>query len=260
MKRKLHVLLTNDDGYTAPGIHHIYTALKKEFCVTVVAPETEQSGIGHAFTYHKPLGMHEKAFQDTTGYIVTGTPADCVKIALGHILPEKPDVVVSGINNGNNAGIAGYYSGTVAAAREGAFWQVPGIAFSLCEGGMEYASEYADIARTMLEKILFENKPSDNRYSIYYNVNFPSCALNKCTGLKVTRQSLSFWDDQYTPVQEKENDSITYQLHGERKDIEIDNEYDARAISNNFITITPLHIDATATERPQSLINIENIL
>ncbi len=259
MKRKLHVLLTNDDGYSAPGIHHIYTALKKEFLVTVVAPETEQSGIGHAFTYHKPLDLREKRFEDTTGYVVSGTPADCVKIALGHILSKKPDVIVSGLNDGNNAGIAGYYSGTVAAAREGAFWQIPGIAFSLCESPLENASEYATVAATILKRIITEEKSPDSRYTVYYNVNFPSCSLAECAGIKVTRQSLSFWDDRYTPVQ-KENGDTAYQLHGERKDIEIEDEYDARAIASKFITITPLHIDATASEWSQSLMNIENIL
>ncbi len=259
MDRKLRILLTNDDGFSAPGIHHIYTALKDDFEVTVVAPEEEKSGIGHAFTYHKPLTFHEHSFQDVTGYKVAGTPADCVKFALSHLLAERPDIIVSGINNGTNAGIAGYYSGTVAAAREGAFWKITGIAFSLGEKTPEYMAEYALVAKTILQKIAAEKTLQRNGNKIYYNVNFPSCAHGECAGIKVTRQSLSFWDDRYTPVT-NEKGTVEYWLNGVRKDVEARNEYDARAIENNFITITPLHIDATASDGLASLAYLEDIL
>ncbi len=260
MEIRLRILLTNDDGFSAPGIRHIYTVLKKSHTITVVAPEEEQSGVGHAFTYHKPLTFRERIFQDDIkGYSVSGTPADCVKFALGHILAEKPDVVVSGINNGNNTGIAGYYSGTVAAAREGAFWQIPGIAFSLSEKGVNFFKEYASIAGTILQKMKFDDGMQDLNRRIYYNVNFPSCRPRDCAGIKITRQSLSFWDDRYTAVT-KEDGVVEYWLHGERKDVEIDSGYDARAVEKRFVSVTPLQIDATALDRLESSSDLEKIL
>jgi len=260
MNRKLRVLLTNDDGFSAPGIQHIYTALKDDFEVTVVAPEEEQSGIGHAFTYHKPLVVNEREFKGGIAYVVSGTPADCVKFGLSYLMDEMPDSIVSGINNGGNTGIAGFYSGTVAAARESAFWQVTGIAFS-CGGedANKYMADYADVSRKILYRFLSEKTSRNNGNMVYYNVNFPSCHPEDCAGIKVTRQSLSFWDDIYTPGK-KENGTVEYLLNGERKDVEESNEYDTRAIENKYIAITPLQIDATATDEFQSMSIFEDII
>jgi len=260
MGRKLRVLLTNDDGFSAPGIQHIYSELRDEFEVTVIAPEEEQSGIGHAFTYHKPLVVNEKRFQDSVGYSVAGTPADCVKFALSYLMDERPDSIVSGINNGGNTGIAGFYSGTVAAARESAFWQVTGVAFS-CEGedATKYMADYAEVSRKILLKILNGRKSGNRRDMVYYNVNFPSCRVNDCAGVKLTRQSLSFWNDIYTPV-ENDTGKVEYWLNGERKDVEEHNEYDTRAINDRYITITPLHIDNTAVDAFKSSSQFDDIL
>jgi len=260
MSRRLRILLTNDDGFSSPGIRHLYDVLKKEHAVTVVAPEIEQSGIGHAFTYNKPLTFRKREFQDNDeGYSVSGTPADCVKIALCHILDEKPDVIVSGMNNGNNTGIAGYYSGTVAAVREGAFWQVTSIAFSLCEKDPCYFSEYAQISYKILNEIMFDNAITDGDKRIFFNVNFPSCHPDQCAGIVIAKQSLSYYNDRYEPVKRKDG-NVEYWLHGERKDVEPLNEYDARAVENNYIAITPLHIDATAFNIMGSLSGLERIL
>ena len=260
MSRRLRILLTNDDGFSSPGIHHLYDVLKKGHSVTVVAPEQEQSGVGHAFTYNKPLMFRKQAFQgNDMGYSVSGTPADCVKIALCHILPQKPDVIISGMNNGNNTGIAGYYSGTVAAVREGAFWQVTGIAFSHCERESCFFSEYAQIAHKILQRIMFDSATAKNDKRIFFNVNFPSCHPDQCKGITVTKQSLSYYNDRYEPVK-REDGNVEYWLHGERKDVEPLNEYDARAVENNYIAITPLHIDATAFNIMDSLSGLERIL
>ena len=260
MSRRLSILLTNDDGFSSPGIRHLYGVLKEDHLVTVVAPEQEQSGIGHAFTYNKPLMFRKQAFQgNDTGYSVSGTPADCVKIALCHILPQKPDVIVSGMNNGNNTGIAGYYSGTVAAVREGAFWQVTSIAFSHCESDPCFFSEYARISYKILQWIMFNSAIVENDKRIFFNVNFPSCHPDRCEGIMVTKQSLSYYNDKYVPVK-RDNGTVEYWLHGERKDVESSNEYDARAVENNYITVTPLHIDATASDVLEPLAELENIL
>ena len=260
MSRRLRILLTNDDGFSSPGIHHLYDVLKNDHSVTVVAPEQEQSGIGHAFTYNKPLMFRMRKFNGSVeGYSVSGTPADCVKIALCHILEEKPDVIVSGMNNGNNTGIAGYYSGTVAAVREGAFWQVTSIAFSLCERDPCYFSEYALIAYKIFQRIMFDNSIANGNNRIFYNVNFPSCHPDQCAGVVIAKQSLSYYNDRYEPVKRGDG-TVEYWLHGERKDVEPLNEYDARAVENNYIAITPLHIDATAFSIMDSLSGLKGIL
>lgn len=260
MSRRLRILLTNDDGFSSPGIRHLYDVLKEEHTVTVVAPEQEQSGIGHAFTHNKPLMFRKRKFNDNQeGYSVSGTPADCVKIALSHILDEKPDVIASGMNNGNNTGIAGYYSGTVAAVREGAFWQVTSLAFSLCDKDPCFFPEYALISYTILQRIMFNNTIAGNDKRIFYNVNFPSCHPDQCAGVVIAKQSLSYYNDSYEPVK-REDGSVEYWLHGERKDVEQLNEYDARAVENNYIAITPLHIDATAFNIMDSLSELEGIL
>jgi 5'-nucleotidase len=260
MSRRLRILLTNDDGFSSPGIRHLYDVLKNDHSVTVVAPEYEQSGIGHAFTYNKPLMFRKRKFNGgAEGYSVSGTPADCVKIALCHILDEEPDVIVSGMNNGNNTGIAGYYSGTVAAVREGAFWQVTSIAFSLCEKDPCYFSEYARIAYKIFQRIMLDNSIASGDKRVFYNVNFPSCHPDQCAGVVITKQSLSYYNDRYEPVT-REDGTVEYWLHGERKDVEPLNEYDARAVENNFIAITPLHIDATAFKIMDSLSGLKGIL
>ncbi len=259
MTQKLRVLLTNDDGFFAPGIKQLFSVLKEVCDVTVVAPDEEQSGIGHAFTYQKPLKIRKDHVKGMSGYVVAGTPADCVKVALGHLLKETPQVIISGLNNDINTGIAGYYSGTVAAAREGAFWKIPSIAFSLSELPSEENKEYSEIAVKILFKVFELCLKNVNHENIYYNVNFPPCSPKMCTGIKVTRQSLSFWDDLYTE-KKREDGGIEYWLSGERKDVEDSVAYDTKAIYENYVTITPLHVDATASEHMKQLSGLEKLL
>jgi len=258
MGQRLNILLTNDDGLSSLGIACLYRALKREFEVTVVAPKHEQSGVGHSFSYKKPLVFENKLFSDSDmGYAVAGTPADCVKIALGHILAEKPDIVVSGINFGSNTGVAGFYSGTVAAVREGAFWQIPGIAFSLSESTPFYFAEYAEISCNII-KNMFDMKAGLKDTRIYFNVNYPPCPPDRCAGTLVTRQSLSFYDDTYIP-RTCDNGITEYWLEGGKKDVELQNEFDTRAVENNYIAITPLQIDATAFDCVASLKGLKQL-
>ncbi len=127
-----HVLIANDDGYDAIGLIALATVFAREYDVTVVAPLEEQSGKSHSFTYREGVTYRSIEFpvEGVTAYAVAGTPADCVKVAVGHILPKMPDYVISGINCGHNSGIAVFYSGTIAAAREGAFWSLPALGYS----------------------------------------------------------------------------------------------------------------------------------
>src|SRR5262249_22203546 len=169
----VRILLTNDDGVYAPGLRALRTELQKLGEVAVVAPATEQSAVGHSITLLTPLVVQEvlDENQQPMGWAVEGRPADCVKLALLELLPERPDLVVSGLNAGSNAGINVLYSGTVAAAIEGAFFQVTSIAVSL-----EYTKprplnfpEAAVLARDVIERIVAERPPAGT----LFNVNIP---------------------------------------------------------------------------------------
>lgn len=233
--------MTNDDGYDAPGLRSLHAALSAEYDVVVAAPEQEQSGISHAFTFNKPLHYRELPSElGMKGYSVKGTPSDCVKFAISHLLPARPDLVVSGMNAGENSGISGHYSGTVAAAREGAFWRVPSVAFSMCAHATEFVDAYSRKALDILRSIE-KNGPGRNGCCVFYNVNFPDCSPASCKGVKVTRQSLAFFDDRYRRVA-----ADGYVVYGDKKDLETLDTFDSRALLNKYITVTPLCFDATA--------------
>jgi len=242
------ILLVNDDGVGAPGIKHLYDAFSSRHNVVVVAPRREQSGVSHSFTFrgylrYEPIPDHYRM----NGFVLDGTPSDCVKFAVGHLFPQKPDAVVSGMNVGENSGLSGFYSGTVAGAREGAFWDIPSFAFSVDETGEEYSVLYA-VQALFLFNNLMQRARIDLReagYRVYFNVNFPACTPNRCSGVKLTRQSCAFFDDRYRCVRDKQGRE-QFCLFGKKVELETSDDFDSRALLNNFITITPLHFDATA--------------
>lgn len=246
MTKKKKILLTNDDGVGATGIRVLYNILKDLYDVTVVAPEREKSGVGHSFTYKNSLFY--KKIEDTYGenvYAVEGSPADCVKIAVCYLLPEKPDAIISGINIGENSGICAYYSGTVAGAREGAFWKIKSFAFSISEESKEYLIDYAMMVPEIIEDIL---KIGDSLKSeVFFNVNFPNCPPDEIRGIKITRQSLACFDDKYEEVKiDGSTERSGLRIYGDKVGIEKSDEYDSRAILRGWIAITPLSFDATA--------------
>jgi 5'-nucleotidase len=252
------ILLTNDDGMAAPGIADLYHALSKRASVVIAAPDRERSGVGHAFTFNEPLHYEKKrAANGLEGYVVSGTPVDCVKFAVSHLLLQRPDVVVAGLNCGENSGLSAFYSGTVAAAREGAFWDIPSVAFSVCQEGERHMKAYASIAAEMLHDIMAVEKRK-KKHGVYYNVNFPRCAPEECAGTMVTAQSLAFFDDRYKTVDvETHHTKKGFVIYGEKKDLEKDNRFDSRALMNGYITITPLSFDATAHAAIQGLRSID---
>jgi 5'-nucleotidase len=261
-RRKPTLLLTNDDGMHAPGIRVLYEQLTGDATVTVVAPEREQSGVGHAFTFNAPIHF-EKTDRDHVppGYIVSGTPVDCVKFAVSHIMKKHPDIIVSGLNLGENSGLSAFYSGTVAAAREGAFWDIPSIAFSLCIEGKEHLNAYAAMAPAIMRQLVCADGKKKRRRGtrVYYNVNFPACKPSKVRGIRVTRQSRAFFDDRYERMEvATHRTGEGYMIIGEKIDIEKSNDYDSRALMNGYITITPLNFDATAGEGIAALRGVIN--
>jgi len=241
------ILLTNDDGFHAPGIKYLYDALSPRYNVVVAAPLKEQSGVGHTFTFMRPLTCRTAGAGDQMpGYIIDGSPADCVKFAISTLLPQRPDIVVSGINNGDNSGIASFYSGTVAAAREGAFYGIPSFAFSMFDRDNPHTEQYAEMTPFLIEEILeAAGNAIDKR--VFYNINFPPCSPDESRGFKVTWQSLANYEDSYKKISGDSNsvDGI-YHVYGDRPKIEPSNSFDARAVLNNYIAITPLSYDPTA--------------
>jgi 5'-nucleotidase len=254
----LNVLLTNDDGIDADGIWDLHRELAAMATVTVAAPEREQSGVGHAFTFTTPLHYERQRMRDgRDGFLVCGTPVDCVKFGISFLLKERPDAVVAGINAGENSGLSAFYSGTVAAAREGAFWNIPSFAFSLCKGGEHYRRDYAAVAADLLRDLLACERTKKS-HKIYYNINFPPCSVKECRGIRVTSQSMAFFDDRYETIDvESHRTKKGYVIYGEKMDIEASDEFDSRALISRYITITPLCFDATAHEHLDCLRTIE---
>ncbi|MBD3390386.1 MAG: 5'/3'-nucleotidase SurE [Chitinivibrionales bacterium] len=260
MAHSLHILLTNDDGYPAEGLRLLYASLSRNHRVTVVAPEKEQSGAAHAFTYKRTLGCRPlPAAEGMHGFAVSGTPSDCVKLALAHLLETRPDVIVSGINVGENTGMAGHYSGTLAAAREGAFWEVTSAAFSVAEEGARYMADYARTAAAIVEKLaaMHADGFANERRRVFFNVNFPSSAPAESRGIRITRQSLAFFVDKYRLVRDGPAGRVL-QLYGAKQEAEPSDAYDSRALDSGYITITPLHFDATAGHVLTHMAPLEN--
>ena len=247
MTNHMKILLTNDDGYASVGIKRLFDALSPRHEVVVAAPQEEQSGIGHAFTFNKPLRFEPlPSSASMPGYMIAGTPSDCVKFAVSYLLKEKPDIVISGMNCGENSGISGFYSGTVAAAREGAFWRIPSFAFSLSEGiDEDFFSAYSRTALTIVESVMAAPAIEKDCAQLYYNVNFPSCPPDRCRGIKITRQSCAFFDDRYKRIQ-VDNAPDSFVIYGEKTEVEPSDDFDSRALLSGFTTVTPLCFDATA--------------
>ncbi len=234
------ILLTNDDGIYAPGLAAIRNELSQLGDVYVVAPATEQSGVGHAITYLTPLIVKEVyAGQQRWGWAVEGSPADCVKIGVAEFCPRQPDLVVSGINSGLNAGINVLYSGTVAAAIEGAFFGITSVAVSLEFDEHAPYQKAARLARSIIEQLLAHK----DRGQQLYNVNIPVAALSGRPQARVVPMDVA----QYTEQYERRVDPsgrIYYWLTG-RPGRTSGEETDLAALAEGYVTITPLDYNMT---------------
>jgi len=190
----VRILLTNDDGFNAPGLRSIQQVLRKLGHVDVVAPVTEQSGVSHSITYLRPLTA-EPLDHDSqgAGWAVDGSPADCVKLGIAELLDEPPDLVVSGINRGLNAGINVLYSGTVAAALEGAFFGINSIALSLEEGTVMPYDRAAQIAGQVIEQVLAQQ----DQPSRLYNLNIPLAACQGSPELRVVPMAVARYGENF---------------------------------------------------------------
>jgi 5'-nucleotidase len=235
---KPYILLTNDDGIQAGGLRALAAVMQDFAKISIVAPSREQSGAAQSLTLRQPIICHEVAEGE---WAVDGTPADCVIVALHKLLPEKPDMVISGINFGANLGENVYYSGTVGAAREAALHHIPALAMSLCskKSGITFDAA-ARIARTTAELILKEGLPDQ----VLLNVNVPEPWGGE---VKFTRQSKKITRNQLSEGKDPRGRRYFW-LFEQKIDKDVAPDSDYAAIFSKAVSVTPLHLDPTHTE------------
>jgi 5'-nucleotidase len=238
------ILVSNDDGITSKGIRVLISVMKKLGEVVVVAPDSPQSGMGHAITIGETLRLYEEdIFEDVVAYKSSGTPADCVKLAKHYVLKDRtPDLVVSGINHGSNTSISVLYSGTMSAAIEGALEGLPSIGFSLCDysskAEFSHVEEWVEkIARQVLERGIPKG--------IALNVNFPPKRNEPIQGIKICRQADAKWQEEFTERYDPTGRKYFW-MAGNFVNFDHGEDNDEWAIANNYVAIVPCQYDLTA--------------
>ncbi len=249
-KRPL-ILIVNDDGIAAPGIRVLIRLMNQLGDIIVVAPDKPQSGMSHAITLESPI-FEQRVFMDSGSqieYSCSGTPADCIKLALNKLVPRKPDLCVSGINHGSNSSINVLYSGTMAAALEASLEGVPSIGFSLLDHSKDadfYPSEeyISDIASKVIDKGL--------PLGICLNVNIPKLKKDQLKGVKICRQANGNWVEE---LQQKVNPhgKKYYWMAGYFENHDNGEDTDIWALENNYISVVPIKSDITAHSVIQEL-------
>lgn len=243
------ILLTNDDGIFADGLRHLKDAAEGLGSVRIVAPERERSAISHAITLHDPVRVRDcRVNGDFYGQGVAGTPADAVKIAIHSLLPRKPDLVISGINNGANVGINVLYSGTVSAAREAAIMGIPAMSVSIAQKKDPPFFSAIPHVEAIGRWILAHGLPP----GVALNVNVPALPPHEVKGIKLTRQALTKFHEEYEP-REDPRGNVYYWLSGEVPLNGADDSVDANALRQGFVSVTPLFYDLTAHQHTMEL-------
>lgn len=239
----MKILLVNDDGIQAPGIRKLYEAVKDFGHITIVAPDGERSAIGHGITLDKPMPARQVDFAEgVIAVALNGTPADCVKLALTEIMPEKPDLVISGINLGSNTGLNVIYSGTVSGAAEAAFNGIPAIALSLTT----YMNPNWSPAIKIIRSILSTIKPEELPARTVLNVNVPNTEKDSdIAGVKVTEQGMARWQEKFDKRTDPKGRTY-YWMDGTKVNLQESETKDDTVIKNNYISITPIQFDLTA--------------
>lgn len=243
-KAKPLILVTNDDGITAPGIAALVEVMKTLGEVVVVAPDKAQSGMGHAITINSTLRINKvKIYGAKQEYTCTGTPVDCIKFAINKIMHRKPDLCVSGINHGTNMSINVIYSGTMSAAVEGAIEGIPSIGFSLTDQSIDADfTASKKIVKSIAAKVLRHGLPS----GVCLNVNIPKLKHELIKGIKICRQARATWiekfDERYDP-----NGQAYYWLTGKFENFDAkEKDTDVWALENNYVSVVPTQFDMTA--------------
>lgn len=243
MKKPL-ILVCNDDGIESKGIFTLVEIMRELGDVIVVAPDSPQSGMGHAITIGNTLRLTKtEVHKDVISYKCSGTPADCVKLAKHHVLKDnKPDLVVSGINHGSNTSISVLYSGTMSAAIEAAIEGMPAIGFSLCDyssqANFEHTREYV---LKISQQVLKNGLPK----GVALNVNFPPKRNEPLKGIKVCRQARAKWEEEFDERYDP-NGRRYFWLAGNFVNFDKGEDNDEWAIANNYVAVVPVQFDMTA--------------
>jgi 5'-nucleotidase len=245
------ILITNDDSITSPGIRALVEAVKELGDVTVVAPDKPQSGMGHAITIGNLLRLQQADIfgPEVSAWQCSGTPVDCVKLAVDKVLHRKPDICLSGINHGANHSINVIYSGTMSAALEAAIESIPSIGFSLLDYRMDAdftgAQKYA---RLIVEQVLKQK----NDKHLCLNVNFPAVPVNELKGVKICRQAYAKYEEEFAERKDPHGKKY-YWLTGEFVNFDKGKDTDVWALKNNFVSIVPVQFDLTHYTLKQKL-------
>jgi 5'-nucleotidase len=251
MSKKPLILVTNDDGITAPGLRTLIEVMKTIGDVVVVAPDSPQSGMGHAITVNSTLFVEKVKVDEgkQMEYSCSGTPADCVKLAVTQILDRKPDLCVSGINHGSNSSINVIYSGTMSAAIEAGIEGIPAIGFSLLDyswnANFEAAKPYV---KSIVENVLKEGLPKD----VVLNVNIPNLLKQELKGIKICRQARANWEEEFDKRTNPQG-RIYYWLTGKFVNLDHGEDTDEWALQNGYVSVVPVQFDLTAHHCIQTL-------
>lgn len=251
MKQKPLILVTNDDSIVAPGIRALIQVMKEIGEVVVVAPDKAQSAMGHAVTINSTLSIERVSIDADLEreYSCSGTPVDCVKIALDQILDRKPDICVSGINHGSNSSINVIYSGTMSAALEAGMSGIPAIGFSLQD--FSWNAQFEEIL-SFVKQITLETLKNGLPEGIVLNVNFPKLKKAEIQGIKICRQAKATWQEKFDKRVSPHGKEY-YWLTGEFVNQDKGEDTDEWALKNGFISVVPVQFDLTAYHAIQQL-------
>lgn len=251
--KKPLILVTNDDGVSAPGIKALISVMSEIGEVVVVAPDKPQSAMGHAITINSTLYLNKlsKAGDSITEYSCSGTPVDCVKLAVNEILKRKPDLCVSGVNHGSNSSINVIYSGTMSAAVEAGIEGIPAIGFSLLD--YDWNADFESI-KSFIKKITLETLENKLPEGVVLNVNFPKLKENEIKGIKICRQAKAQWVEKFDKRKTPSGKDY-YWLSGEFVNQDKGEDTDEWALENGYVSVVPVQFDLTAHHTMQQLNN-----
>ena len=245
------ILVTNDDGISAPGIRSLIDVMSEIGEVVVVAPDKPQSAMGHAITINSTLYLNKISKENAIikEYSCSGTPVDCVKLAVNEILHRKPDLCVSGVNHGSNSSINVIYSGTMSAAVEAGIEGIPAIGFSLLD--YEWNADFEPI-KSFIKKITIETLTKGLPIGVVLNVNFPKLKENEIKGIRICRQAKALWVEKFDKRKTPHGKDY-YWLTGEFVNEDKGKDTDEWALDNGYVSVVPVQFDMTAHHTIQQL-------
>jgi 5'-nucleotidase len=245
------ILVTNDDGVSAPGLRALIAVMAEIGDVLVVAPDKPQSGMGHAITTNSTLYLNKISKENDVieEYSCSGTPVDCVKLAVNEILKRKPDLCVSGVNHGSNSSINVIYSGTMSAAVEAGIEGIPAIGFSLLD--FEWNADF-ETMKPFIRKITLEVLENRLPQGVVLNVNFPKLTKDNIKGIKICRQAKARWIEKFDKRQTPQGRDY-YWLAGEFVNQDKGEDTDEWALGNGYVSVVPVQFDLTAHHAAQEL-------